>query len=503
MKLNHAAKYILMFTLAVGVTLTPSYSNIVGHGVVSAAEQSLTNIKAEDIRQATLSQADLTYRPLFGSREADKQALTEISSFINQFTAKGTKETIKPGDSSNSFFSYKVDLSFKDGSNALLYNPQNSGGLVLEYKETRISLADAQLTKLTSLFVMGKSASLSPASFRIGDPVRISGSDDLVEDGQVNVFWTPGKINSYTPTESATGAEFPSKSALLIYRGPSHQARYDFKFTFPVYGEAWDGSLGAIHPGAGSITITPARLHKSFPVNVQPAASLSLSVNGFPVTDPSLQPISYQGITLLPLRAVGALLGEALIWDAKHQSVLIRTPLSAVSGKPSGGVRLWIDGKPAASDLKPVIVRNGVTYVPVRAATGAFGQSVLWLEPSKNVTIILKPALLSVNKYATGSLEREIAGRVNEYVSALNRRNLSKLKTLFAKDEFVFPKLENLGNRLITKISGFRLEKGTDPNELVAYVEFRYLSDPNGRSSTSVGIVFRQTDGKWKITDVD
>nr|WP_276316234.1 copper amine oxidase N-terminal domain-containing protein [Paenibacillus artemisiicola] len=99
-------------------------------------------------------------------------------------------------------------------------------------------------------------------------------------------------------------------------------------------------------------------------------------------------PFASEGRVYVPVRAVASLSGQPVQWDPATRAVLIRTKPS--EAKRGAGMRLWIDGKPAAAELQPVL-RGGTAYVPVRAVTAAFGLPVAWNADSRSVNVTVPP----------------------------------------------------------------------------------------------------------------
>lgn len=117
-------------------------------------------------------------------------------------------------------------------------------------------------------------------------------------------------------------------------------------------------------------------------------------VNGAPVL-----PLTYQGTTYLPVRAVAGLVGLRADWDADTATVLLTTVPGAAArysrpGSPSGvtstvtvtldrGMRVTLDGaaqtfRDANGQAVYPLVYNGTTYLPVRAISGLVDLSIEW-----------------------------------------------------------------------------------------------------------------------------
>lgn len=96
-------------------------------------------------------------------------------------------------------------------------------------------------------------------------------------------------------------------------------------------------------------------------------------------------PVNCQGTLLLPVRPVFDASQAQLRWFPKEQK------LEARRGERL--VELWIGTPVAQMDRVPVqlntppLLRDGVTYVPLRLVAEAFGGTVQW-EPSRNRVVI-------------------------------------------------------------------------------------------------------------------
>lgn len=113
----------------------------------------------------------------------------------------------------------------------------------------------------------------------------------------------------------------------------------------------------------------------------------------------SVLPLTYQGTTYLPVRAVAGLVGLHADWDANTQTVLLTTASGSVArysspGSPLGattsvtaslnrGVKVTLNGDvqtfyDANGQTVYPIVYNGTTYLPVRAISSLVNLSIQW-----------------------------------------------------------------------------------------------------------------------------
>lgn len=154
-----------------------------------------------------------------------------------------------------------------------------------------------------------------------------------------------------------------------------------------------------------------ARLSPDVTVNYNGEAQNMADVNGNPV-----YPVSYNGTTYLPIRAVSNMLGVAVDWDQSTQTVLLSdtdSPADYAKADPNAA-------KPAAANitvrLSPDVtvkynntVRtmadvngntvypvsyNGTTYLPIRAVSNMLGVEVDWDQSTQ--TVLLNDAVSTI-----------------------------------------------------------------------------------------------------------
>ncbi|MCD7854188.1 MAG: copper amine oxidase N-terminal domain-containing protein [Clostridiales bacterium] len=116
--------------------------------------------------------------------------------------------------------------------------------------------------------------------------------------------------------------------------------------------------------------------------NVQIGSSFRIYLNGANVTeqfaDETAIRVTDEGRTLLPLRALGNLLGASVDWDSTNKVAIL-----TISGKtievPIGSTMLIVDGTASQIDsegTQAIIVGDGYTYLPFRAVAEACGATV-------------------------------------------------------------------------------------------------------------------------------
>ncbi len=127
------------------------------------------------------------------------------------------------------------------------------------------------------------------------------------------------------------------------------------------------------------------------------AADVSVMLNGAPVVardanGNEVSPFIEDGTTYVPVRAVAAALGVSIDWDGDAKAVLIGD-CSGTEPEPGESVGVYINGKkfnPTDANGKAVSpqLREGITYLPVRAIAQLFAKKVDWDEDNSVVSII-------------------------------------------------------------------------------------------------------------------
>ncbi|AZN38675.1 stalk domain-containing protein [Paenibacillus albus] len=469
--------------------------------VVSA---SAITFQSQDIATVQMRHSDMTYVPLFGSRETDKASIKKVTDIMNRLMSKAEPDTESASlDSMAIFFSTKVNATLTDG-NTFGILISGADKLYFDYAGNDYMAKDAAaVTELNKLLIAPDQTEYSTKKPQIGQPVHIKGNDAFSEQGILRLFINEnGNFGGLT---SASGVYYPSRQALLIYEAPITQGRYDFTFTMPAYGKALDGSLKPLSLGKRWIYYDTGSLASSTEMNVTAPAKPMLSINGIPVSNPAMQPVVQNGIMLLPMRALANALSWPINWDAAHKAALLGAvqPGSGALEKAGGGsLSVWVNGKQlTGAGSKPVLL-HGAVYLPLRATAVAFGSAVDWTQAVRSANLTVKPLLIATDKYASDARKLAIAKSINAYVTALNGRDTVALKALFTKSREVQPPFEAIGQRLITSV---KIDSFMDrpSGAMLAEVSFTYLFDPNAQQQGGRGIVFVQENGAWKISDVD
>jgi hypothetical protein len=127
---------------------------------------------------------------------------------------------------------------------------------------------------------------------------------------------------------------------------------------------------------------------------------ISVSVDSLPVIF-EVAPITDQGRTLVPFRAIAEALNVTVDWDGTTRSINaggLGTNVQLQIGSSTASV----NGMPVTLDVPPQII-NGRTLIPLRFFSEAFNCQVEWVDASREVRIISPPSDLYVTGfYALG-----------------------------------------------------------------------------------------------------
>lgn len=339
----------------------------------------------QTVNSVYLQQGDLAYLPIIGANPDDHELINKACSLLKKFVSKGVLTTVRP-TVKDTFF-HGMDIEFSDGVSYIEVSEDEGPGLrVAQGDGKMLVLQDSESYKLINeLMVEPPPLAVNPNPVHYGDKLHIAGvNGDSQKESPVIVYWMPiqTSYNSADPDPS-----------LIIYKSTAKFGHFSDDFVMPAYGTAVDGTLKPITLGKGYIRISGTTFGNGSnlraDIELKPATSVFLSVNGVPVADAASKPLTEQGRVYIPVRAVAKLYGQSVIWDARTSSVLVRTNALAVASY-KGGASLWIDGKIAA-ELAPII-RGGTAYVPIRAVTAAFGLPVVWDSKSQSVNLTVKTA---------------------------------------------------------------------------------------------------------------
>lgn len=96
-------------------------------------------------------------------------------------------------------------------------------------------------------------------------------------------------------------------------------------------------------------------------------------------------PVLINGRTLVPVRAIFESLDANVIWDESSQTVTAKKEDTEISLKINSN-EMTVNGKTKTLEV-PAQLISGRTMVPVRAASEAFGNEVIWNEKTRTVKV--------------------------------------------------------------------------------------------------------------------
>jgi len=144
----------------------------------------------------------------------------------------------------------------------------------------------------------------------------------------------------------------------------------------------------------------------SQPVNAERGSWMPIEVNieGKLLSMP-VDPVSEDGTTLVPMRAIFEKLGATVSWDSKAQKVTAKKGTTTIE-LTIGSKTAKVNGKASQLLVAPKIV-NGTTLIPLRFVSESLGMYVAWIESERQVYI---------------AKDRVIEGTTMESVKALHSK---------------------------------------------------------------------------------
>ncbi len=114
-------------------------------------------------------------------------------------------------------------------------------------------------------------------------------------------------------------------------------------------------------------------------------SSISVTVDGAPLTGLTVQPEVSSGCTMVPLRAITEALGSTVGWNSSTKAITVDRAGTHIE------LAIWsktatVNGTAVQLDAVPYS-RKGVTLVPVRFLAEALGEQVTWNSASRTVAI--------------------------------------------------------------------------------------------------------------------
>ncbi|REE89105.1 copper amine oxidase-like protein [Paenibacillus taihuensis] len=318
----------------------------------------------ETVKSVGVQEGDMGYLTLIGANPDDRASISKVCTLLSKFVQKG--ETVDVPSGLTEGFFHGMSISFSDGVSEV--EIAEGTGLTIEQGNGKaLVLRDEETYELVNeLKVLPPPLAIKPNPVHFGEKLEFAGNNGVSEkESPLVVRWVPIRM-SYSSSD-------PDPS-LIIYKSKAKYGKYSVDFIMPAYGTAVDGTLRPIPPGKGFIEISGdtyigSGSHLRADIELKPASSVFLSVNGVPVVDSASapKPLTEKGLVYIPVRMVAKLSGQSVTWDAKTRSLLI-------------------NGKEAEAELAP-IVRSGIAYVPIRAVTAVFGLPVVWDSASRSVNI--------------------------------------------------------------------------------------------------------------------
>ena len=182
-----------------------------------------------------------------------------------------------------------------------------------------------------------------------------------------------------------------------------------------IYTEAYDGDNKkitlSINENESKLPKTVALSDNSKVRNALVCSDFSIIMDGSDIyfknaAGEAIYPILYDGVTYLPLRAVGELMGKNVNWDEKNKIISISGERDSVSSnspnKDIGRQKVIIQERPdftilienfkkefysiSGERIYPILY-NGSTYLPLRSIGEIMNKEVLWDSSSKTVTL--------------------------------------------------------------------------------------------------------------------
>jgi hypothetical protein len=115
--------------------------------------------------------------------------------------------------------------------------------------------------------------------------------------------------------------------------------------------------------------------------------------------------INSENRTLMPLRACLSYIGCTVSWDQDAKIAIIRKG-STVVNVPVGESQIYVNGKVIPIDAAAVL-KNGRTYLPLRAVFEAYKYRVDWDSGTKTINVVSGLTPKSINGGTTGIFSRQ------------------------------------------------------------------------------------------------
>ena len=138
----------------------------------------------------------------------------------------------------------------------------------------------------------------------------------------------------------------------------------------------------------------------AFGVIIAPAASAQADIRVFiegelitprDARGTIVHPLLIDGTTYLPVRAIGEAFGREVDWDGAGQNVFVGRRPANIPPRGSN-IRVFIDGsliipRDVQGNTVHPFIKDGTTYLPVRAIGEAFGKDIYWDARNQSVFV--------------------------------------------------------------------------------------------------------------------
>lgn len=154
-------------------------------------------------------------------------------------------------------------------------------------------------------------------------------------------------------------------------------------------------------------------------------AACSILTDGAPLTafdanGSVVEPFIENGTTYVPVRAVASAFGTDILWEQETLTIYIGTK----GGQPTLGdnINIYYNGaefaaKDANGNRVYPILREGTTYLPIRALGELFGKNVSWDLISQTVSLITPPSSDALAYFKSSLSNTEQSGTLTADVS--------------------------------------------------------------------------------------
>jgi len=373
----------LLLLSFVGIPVHAQESGEQSDGFVRQFKEEAAACEPNRIKYVHKRRGDQLYQSLLQKRAEDREQLRQVCSYLQQISNTAKEVHLPPEVKDRFFWGHAIEMA----SGFYFELTWTSRGELAVNKEdhTRLVVADPSISEsLAGLEFPEQSLTVDTDELEIGKTIRLTGvniSEEATQ--QVELIWRT--------TQTDASGLVVAKS-FVVHKTETRYGRLDTTFVMPAFGKDETGVLQPILPGEGQFEYSnPYTYSGQKLIPLKPASTPLISINGLPASDPAMKALMIDGRVHVPIRAIATLTKQPVVWDAATKSVLIRTKPQAVEPRHTNQVRLWIDGELADAAYEPVL-RDNVTYVPIRTLTAAFNLEVKWWPESRSVNIVIHGA---------------------------------------------------------------------------------------------------------------